>query len=109
MDQSLVKNAGDEKQVREAGKKERTNRLQELGDLKAILATPHGRRFVWKILQDARVLNSSFAANELVIAFNEGRRNVGLKLMADIMEADAKALVEMMSSGLPKPEEDTNG
>lgn len=90
----LVKNAADAEQVKEAGIKEKFGRKQELNDVYNILAIPSGRRWVWRVLSDCGVFKSSFTGNSTTF-FNEGRRDIGLRILADVMEANPDAYVQM--------------
>jgi len=90
----LVKNAADAEQVKEAGVKEKFGRKQELNDVYNILAIPSGRRWVWRVLSDCGVFKSSFTGNSTTF-FNEGRRDIGLRILADVMEANPDAYVQM--------------
>lgn len=53
-------------------------------DLKALLETDLGRRFVWRILSESAVLHSSFEPNAMTMAFKEGRKSLGYLLLGDI-------------------------
>ncbi len=90
----LVRNAADAEQVKEAGVKEKFGRKQELNDVYNILAIPSGRRWVWRVLSDCGVFKSSFTGNSTTF-FNEGRRDIGLRILADVMEANPDAYVQM--------------
>lgn len=81
-------NAADEAQVAESGKKELRGRERHLDDIKVVLSTKSGRRFYWKTLSDCGVFRTSFTGNSTTF-FNEGKREIGLMLLADLMEADA--------------------
>ncbi|MBF8177814.1 Bbp19 family protein [Herminiimonas contaminans] len=87
-------NASDESQVADRKKKELRGRERELEDLRVVLSTKEGRRFYWKTLCDCGVFKSSFTGNSTTF-FNEGKRDIGLKLLADLMEADAKKYLLM--------------
>lgn len=108
-------NAADQRQVKTAGKRERLHRKRELADLAAVLATKPGRRFIWKILEQAGVFRVSFRYGEPeTTVFNEGRRSMGLWLMADIHELDpllyvtmAKEASEDEQTQEPEPATDT--
>lgn len=59
---------------------------QQLIDLKVVMSSPEGRRFVWRMLGDAGVFRPSFVAGSADITFfNEGSRNFGLILLTEIM------------------------
>lgn len=69
--------------------------LQRQGDLKALLAMPEFRRFVWEFLEDCHVFSPSFTGDSKTF-FREGERNVGLKLMARLDEADGTYIPNLM-------------
>lgn len=54
-------------------------------DLLTVLGTPQGRRFYWRLMTHCGIYKNSFTGNSQTF-FNEGMRNVGLKLMGDLME-----------------------
>lgn len=60
-------------------------RLQDryLQDFEKVLQTVHGRRVIWKILSDCGMFRTSMTGNSYVY-FNEGRRDIGLRIFADI-------------------------
>lgn len=87
-------NISDKQQVDAAEKANRRKRHYELEDLRSVLQSPAGRRFVWRYLTIGGVFQSSFTGDNATF-FNEGRRDIGLKLMADVMEADPDAYVRM--------------
>jgi len=93
---SLVKNAADAEQVKEAGDKAQRNRRQELDQVRLVVGTSLGRAFYWRLLQLCGVFQSSFNHSGSITAFNEGQRNIGLKLLADLNEAAPEAYVTMM-------------
>lgn len=59
-------------------------RLQLDEDFKWLMNDMRGRRLVWRQLASAGVFNSSFNPDAMQMAFNEGRRNSGLELLAQI-------------------------
>lgn len=93
-EEAIVKNAADEEQVKKAGEREKRGRDQDLSDLRRILEADHGRRFIWKTLVHCGIFTSSFTGNNTTF-FNEGRRDVGLKILADVMEAKPEAYTQM--------------
>lgn len=92
---SLVGNAADRKQVKDAKGKEKLSRERELQDIKQVLSTRNGRRFYWNLLGFCGVFESSFTGNSQTF-FLEGKRTVGLKLLADLNEADPESYLKMM-------------
>jgi len=83
-------------------------RKQELHDIDALMATQAGSRFLWRLLTQSGVFRSSFSTDPLVMAMNEGQRNVGLRVVGDIMAACPEKYIDMMrlAKGLRDREED---
>lgn len=54
--------------------------------LNAILGTEDGRAWMWDLLAICNVYHSTYTQNTHDTAFNEGRRSIGLRLIADIQE-----------------------
>ena len=57
---------------------------QEIDDIKWLMSSPRGRRLVWWILGIAGIYRTSFSSSRNVTDFNEGGRNIGLKLLARV-------------------------
>ena len=91
---SLVGNAGDEDQVKKADEKIKLRRDTEIADIKQILNTGEGRRFIWRYLGICGIDRISYRGNSET-DFNEGQRNIGLKLKADIIDADIHGYIKM--------------
>lgn len=53
-------------------------------DFKHLMGGAWGRRLVWGMLDRAGVFRLSFSTDPLVTAFNEGRKNEGLRILAQI-------------------------
>lgn len=64
----------------------RHRRHAEIKDFKWLMSRKEGRRFVWRQLDKAGVFRLSFTGNAPQTDFNEGMRNSGLALLADIIE-----------------------
>jgi len=90
----VARNIADESQVKEGSQKAKRLRERELSDIRFILETEMGRRFVWRYLSLAGVFQTSFTGNSTTF-FNEGRRDIGLKLLADVSEAKPEAYLQM--------------
>lgn len=89
-----MKNAADQEQVAAAKEKQLRGRERELEDVRLVLGTPQGRRLFWRYLEECGVFRTSFTGNSTTF-FNEGQRNIGLKIMADINDADPAFLAVM--------------
>ena len=71
----------------------------------AVLATPDTRAFVWDLLASCGLYETSFHTNALTMAFGEGKRDVGLKLVAQIMEFDQEAYLTMQREAANREKE----
>src|SRR5690348_4410129 len=95
-------NAADHKQVKERERKVRQDDKQESADLKALLATPEGRRFCWRFMAACGVEGSCFNPNAAIAAYTSGKRDAGQMLKAWIVKADEKAFLLMMQENATK-------
>ena len=50
-------------------------------DLKWLMGSKRGRRIAWRLLDRAGVFRLSFNTNSMTMAFNEGVKNEGLRLL----------------------------
>ncbi len=69
---------------------------QSDADFKWLMADPRGRRIIWRQLSAAGVFQSSFDPAAMTMAFNEGRRSEGLRLLAQVMELCPDLYATMM-------------
>lgn len=97
-------NAADEESVKTRKRKDEQVRERELHDMRTVMESVEGRRFVWRLLSQAGVFRTSFTGNSTTF-FNEGMRNMGLIVMADVQEACAEKYLVMMNES--KKELDT--
>lgn len=67
--------------AKEHQERQRLERLQRADDLRGVMATPEGRRFIWALLQDAGLFGSSFTGEAFGTAFAEGKRANAVQLM----------------------------
>ncbi|NDD53499.1 endopeptidase [bacterium] len=85
-----------QKKHRENLKKSSTIKKKiEAEDLKWVMGNKRGRRFAWRLLDRAGIYRTSFTGNSTTF-FNEGMRNIGLMLVADIHEACPEAYALMI-------------
>lgn len=65
--------------------RETAERQQEKEDLRAVMATPAGRRFVWRLVERAKLFSPCFVPGDTTKTIhNEGRRESMLPLFADL-------------------------
>lgn len=79
----------------EAGARER--RRRELEDLRWLLGHPQGRRIASRLLDEAGVFRSSFNTSGSVMAFQEGKRNIGLFLTAELIDASPDGYMKVLN------------
>ena len=86
------------KERAQADADERSTRASqvEIDDLKWLMSNKRGRRFVASLLERAGVWRLSFNTNALSMAFAEGMRNEGLRLLAQITAHCPDRHVEML-------------
>lgn len=75
---------------------EALKRKREVEDLKWLVAHAQGRRIAWRLLEEAGVYRTSFNTNSMTMALNEGKRHLGLFLLAELTEAAPDAYLKMM-------------
>jgi len=85
-----------EAKVKESRKEYKNRKDREISDLQTVLKKPEGRRVVYKILCDCGVFKASFALNSNTTAFNEGKRDIGLGLLAELDLAEPQIYSQML-------------
>jgi hypothetical protein len=68
----------------------------ESADLLWLMTAKRGRRFMWRLLEVSGVTRISFNPNALQMAFNEGERNFGNKVLAWILAECPDRYLEML-------------
>lgn len=92
--QPYQSNAADPRQVRASARAEEKRAEQFRGSLKVTLSTPEGRRVIGELLDRAGLYKTSWDPSAR-IHFNEGRRNFGLELLAEVQDASEDLYLEM--------------
>ncbi len=77
---------GQERAKQEIEARNKVERQIEQQDLKWLMKCRQGRRIVWRLLERTGLYRTSFDPNPAMMAFNEGNRNLGLMLMAQLNE-----------------------
>lgn len=70
----------------------------EIDDLRWLMAAKQGRRFIWRLLGESGLYRPSYvpgATDAMAVAYHEGARNTGLKLLGLITEHCPERLSEM--------------
>ena len=87
-------NAADPRQIRAAGRAEQKREQEFIAAIKAVLGTYDGRRVLGELLDRSGLYRTSWDPSAK-IHFNEGRRNFGLDLLAQVQEASEDLYLEM--------------
>lgn len=67
-------------------------------DARAVLSTVQGRRFLWRLVMGtANVMGQSFSGDAANTAFAEGRRAVGIDVVAELQRVDPRAYLAMVT------------
>lgn len=80
----------------EQAERQRRDARDAIDELLWLMSDAKGRRFVWRLLQGFGVYQLSYVQGDPThSAFNEGRRNEGLKLLSQIMQHCPARFTEM--------------
>lgn len=90
-DTALLQQLADEAAARAA-----IDKQTEIGDFKWLMSQKRGRRYVWRQLELAGVFQTSFTSDALQMAFSEGQRNQGLRILGFIHEHAPESYLEML-------------
>jgi hypothetical protein len=77
-------NVADEAQVNRQRNLDKIEDLQNEVDLRAVMASPEGRRFIWRLMIECGVGESPFATNALLMSRSAGKQEIGLWLQAEV-------------------------
>ncbi len=83
----MTYDASDRKSIRKAEKASRLADRARQEVIVNLMSTTFGRAWLWDILTSCHVFGQTFSPDPLMTAFAEGRRAVGLALLADVMSA----------------------
>ena len=86
----------DEREESQAKAAAALKRKQQVEDFKWLVAHAQGRRIVSRLLEEAGVHRTSFNHSGSVMALNEGKRHVGLYLLAEILEIAPESYVRLL-------------
>lgn len=78
-------NASDPRQVRAGERIERRREQRWEDSLRATMATPQGRAFVWALIRRAGVFESPFHQHGGIQSHNIGRADVGRMVMGEVL------------------------
>jgi hypothetical protein len=82
--------AGQAADAEERAAKDKLEREAETEDWAWIMGEKRGRRIVWRLLERTGMYRTSFTGDNATF-FNEGQRNIGLAIVARVMDAAPNA------------------
>jgi hypothetical protein len=99
-----IHNAADKEAVEKKQAKVDLNEQQHIKDLKELLATGAGLRFLSTLFDNTHVFSSVFDKHSSTMSLKEGARSVGLKYLGYVCEAAPERIPDliMRTSGKEK-------
>jgi hypothetical protein len=82
--------------VQERNKKVKRKQLDLDAAIAAIMSQPQTRAWLYNLLTDCNMYRTSFDRSALSMSFNEGARNVGLVITANIMRVCPESYAQML-------------
>lgn len=70
-------------------------------DCEAMLASPHGRRLLLRILMQSGIWHPAHGLEERHLAYAEGRRSLGLEVLDWFTAVNPGAFMHILAEGLP--------
>lgn len=92
----LVKNAADVRQVKQGKQKEKVKQIQDKDALNWMLSHRLGRRIYWKWMSETGVFATSYTGDNNKTNFNEGKRQIGLKMLNELNLVKPEAYLQMV-------------
>lgn len=81
-------------------------RREWLADVRDVMSKASGRRVMYQMLEDSGLFRTVFSTDALVMAFNEGKRNTGLRLISDLLEACPEKYMTMIQAAKEREEKE---
>ena len=101
-DQESVYDSSNVKQVSKKNREDRQKQRIRDDGFKEIVASPLGRAWVWNLLSEANVFSSTFSLEPAAYGLNEGKRSMGLMVIADIQRLCPEMLTTMIRENQEK-------
>ena len=87
---------------RKKGHKRR--RKEEMEDLRRVMDTPEGLRVIERIMEETKLLAPNLFTGNSGTFYNIGKRDLGLWLYHEVMEAAPASFIKMLQLKLPMKE-----
>lgn len=86
----------DNSKQKELEKKDKRKLDREINDVRTVLNSPEGRRFLWRLLEEGALFAESYARGDShETAFNEGKRYLSRWVFSRILSAKSDAFSQM--------------
>lgn len=74
---------------------EKREKQEVVNDVIAVLAIPAGRRYIWRLLEKARVFRTPYAGQTNLTFLNLGQQNLGLQIFTELLDASPELFLQM--------------
>lgn len=71
-------------------------RERELDDIKMVLASPQGRRFVYRLVAECRPFSSVMDQSTARVHYNAGKQDFGHFILSEVAQAQPDAFVQLV-------------
>lgn len=77
--------------------KAKRKRNRELNDIRVIVASPEGRRFLWRVLSEGKIFQDGYIHGDAGYGttYTTGKRSVGVWALSELMEAKPEVFMQM--------------
>jgi hypothetical protein len=75
---------------------QKVKRQQQVEDIKWLMGHPQGRRIVTRLFEEAGLRRTSFHTSGSVMALNEGRKQLGYFLEAELLEVAPEGYFKLL-------------
>lgn len=103
---SKIVDVGDDAQVADKKNKLKFKRDTELLQLKAILRSKGGRAFLWRVIGECGIFSIGLPPTEEHLAHAKGKRDMGVWLINEIINADQNAYLLMQAEAIEETKND---
>lgn len=76
-------------------KKSERKRERELSDIRFVIKSPEGRRFLWRVIEEGRVFQDVSSSDVQMTYRAIGGQNVSRRFLNDLLDAKPEALTQM--------------
>ena len=100
---ALFDTSNDEKKQKKSDRR----RERENSDLRFVLKSPEGRRFVWRYMEKGKAFQDPFCfENTNSTHYNLGRQSISRDLLNDVLEAKPEVYEQMVNERKAEDEDD---